>query len=115
MNEAMIEVDDVGKTFGDVVALDGVSLTVPRGAVLGLLGHNGAGKTTLVNVLTTMLPPTSGSARVAGFDVVAQSHEVRARQPQAGDLQRAAAIDHVAAVQPGVQRHRGRCSPASAS
>ncbi|MCT2586879.1 ATP-binding cassette domain-containing protein [Actinophytocola gossypii] len=79
MNDVMIEVDGVGRTFDDVTALDEVSLSVPRGSVLGLLGHNGAGKTTLVNVLTTMLPPTTGSARVAGFDVVAQAHEVRAR------------------------------------
>ncbi|HEY0453938.1 ATP-binding cassette domain-containing protein [Actinophytocola sp.] len=90
MNEAMIEVDGVSKTFGDVIALDGVSLTVPRGTVLGLLGHNGAGKTTLVNVLTTMLPPTSGSARVAGYDVVGQANQVRGRIGLTGQF---AAVD----------------------
>ena len=90
MNEAMIEVDGVSKTFGDVTALDGVSLTVPRGTVLGLLGHNGAGKTTLVNVLTTMLPPTSGSARVAGYDVVGQANQVRGRIGLTGQF---AAVD----------------------
>ncbi|MFD1051346.1 ATP-binding cassette domain-containing protein, partial [Kibdelosporangium lantanae] len=65
----VIEAVDVTKRFGKVTALDGVTITVPRGAVLGLLGHNGAGKTTLVNILTTMFAPTSGTARVAGFDV----------------------------------------------
>nr|BFF00727.1 daunorubicin resistance protein DrrA family ABC transporter ATP-binding protein [Streptoalloteichus tenebrarius] len=62
-----------------MAALDGISLQVPRGTVLGLLGHNGAGKTTLVNILSTVLPPSSGSARVAGHDVVRQGHEVRRR------------------------------------
>jgi ABC-2 type transport system ATP-binding protein len=90
MSETMIEVADVTKTFDDVTALDGVSLTVPRGTVMGLLGHNGAGKTTLVNVLTTMLPPTSGSAQVAGFDVVGGATEVRSRIGLTGQF---AAID----------------------
>jgi ABC-2 type transport system ATP-binding protein len=79
MNDLMIEATGISKTFGDVTALDGVSVQVPRGSVLGLLGHNGAGKTTLVNVLTTMLPPSSGTARVAGFDVVRDGDEVRGR------------------------------------
>ncbi|MEU7525038.1 ATP-binding cassette domain-containing protein [Saccharothrix sp. NPDC042600] len=79
MNDPMIEATDVGKAFGAQKALDGVSISVPKGTVLGLLGHNGAGKTTLVNVLTTMLPPDSGQARVAGFDVVRQAHQVRSR------------------------------------
>jgi ABC-2 type transport system ATP-binding protein len=79
MTDIMIEATDVTRTFGDVTALDGVSIEVPQGTVLGLLGHNGAGKTTLVNVLTTMLPPTSGTAKVAGFDVVRQGDEVRGR------------------------------------
>ncbi len=79
MNDIMIEADEVTKKFGDVTALDGVRIQVPRGSVLGLLGHNGAGKTTLVNILTTMLAPTGGSASVAGFDVVAAGNEVRRR------------------------------------
>ncbi|WP_199442413.1 ATP-binding cassette domain-containing protein [Umezawaea beigongshangensis] len=90
MTGTMIEARDVGKTFGEVKALDGVSLSVPRGTVLGLLGHNGAGKTTLVNVLTTLLPPDSGSARVAGFDVVADAHGVRSRIGLTGQF---AAVD----------------------
>ncbi|SDG19573.1 ABC-2 type transport system ATP-binding protein [Lentzea fradiae] len=90
MTELMIEATDVDKKFGDVVALDGVSVTARKGSVLGLLGHNGAGKTTLVNILTTMLPPTGGSAKVAGFDVVRQSHDVRSRIGLTGQF---AAVD----------------------
>ncbi|MEU4739752.1 ATP-binding cassette domain-containing protein [Actinosynnema sp. NPDC023658] len=90
MDELMIEATDVGKAFGAQKALDGVSIAVPKGTVLGLLGHNGAGKTTLVNVLTTMLPPDSGSARVAGFDVVDRAHQVRSRIGLTGQF---AAVD----------------------
>jgi ABC-2 type transport system ATP-binding protein len=90
MTDLMIEARDVTKAFGDVKALDGVSVEVPRGTVLGLLGHNGAGKTTLVNVLTTLLPPDSGTARVAGFDVVGQAHDVRSRIGLTGQF---AAVD----------------------
>ena len=90
MTELMIEAHEVSKKFGDVTALDGVSVTAKKGSVLGLLGHNGAGKTTLVNLLTTMLPPSSGSAKVAGFDVVRQSHEVRSRIGLTGQF---AAVD----------------------
>ena len=57
------------KRYGDVVALDGVDLAVPTGTVLGLLGPNGAGKTTTVRILTTILRPDAGRARVLGFDV----------------------------------------------
>jgi ABC-2 type transport system ATP-binding protein len=79
VTELMIDAVDVSKTFGAVNALDGVSLSVPRGSVHGLLGHNGAGKTTLVDVLTTLRPPTGGTATVAGFDVVRAAAEVRRR------------------------------------
>ena len=65
----IVVVRDIHKSFGDVRALDGVSLDVERGTVLGLLGPNGAGKTTLVRILTTLLDPDEGSATVAGYDV----------------------------------------------
>jgi sodium transport system ATP-binding protein len=78
----MIEVVGLSKTFRDaagrpVRAVDGVSFTARPGEVLGLLGPNGAGKTTTLRILCTLLKPTAGSARVAGFDVVAQADEVR--------------------------------------
>ncbi|WP_051467752.1 ATP-binding cassette domain-containing protein [Actinomadura oligospora] len=76
--------------FGAVTALDGVDLAVPHGTVLCLLGHNGAGKSTLVDILTTLARPTSGAARVAGFDVVAEAHRVRRSIGVAGQF---AALD----------------------
>jgi ABC-2 type transport system ATP-binding protein len=65
------------KHYGDVKALDGLDLVVPRGAVFGLLGPNGAGKTTAVRILTTLLRPDSGQATVAGFDVRKHPDDVR--------------------------------------
>src|SRR3954468_19378541 len=74
-----IEATGLIKRYDETVALDGVDLDVPRGAVLALLGPNGAGKTTTVRILTTLAEPTEGSARVAGFDVVREAGEVRRR------------------------------------
>jgi len=72
-----------GGVFGPrsepVRALDGLSFQVPRGAIFGLLGPNGAGKTTLLKILSTLLAPTSGQARIEGFDVLARPLEVRRR------------------------------------
>ena len=77
-SDSAVVADSLVKTFkGKVKALDGVSFEIPTGTVLGLLGPNGAGKTTAVRVLTTLLRPDSGSARVAGVDVLA--HPARAR------------------------------------
>lgn len=74
-----IEVVGVTKTFGrSTHALAGVSFSVPTGSVCGLLGHNGAGKTTTINILSTLIRPTSGSAKVAGYDVTHQPAQVRA-------------------------------------
>ena len=72
-----IEADELVKHFGETVAVDGVSFSVPRGSVLGLLGPNGAGKTTTVRMMTTLTTPTSGTARVAGHDVVREPDAVR--------------------------------------
>ncbi|MFJ2399120.1 ATP-binding cassette domain-containing protein [Streptomyces sp. NPDC087843] len=72
-----IHAEGLVKTFGKIRALDGVSLTVPEGTVLGLLGPNGAGKTTAVRVLTTLLRPDAGTATVAGHDVVRDPDLVR--------------------------------------
>ncbi|MGW1031995.1 ATP-binding cassette domain-containing protein [Streptomyces antibioticus] len=72
-----IEVEGLVKRFGDHRALDGVDFTVPAGRILGLLGPNGAGKTTAVRVLSTLLRPDAGRARIFGYDVVKEPHEVR--------------------------------------
>jgi len=74
---AFIEVASVAKTFGKVRALAGVNLEVEPGIVFALLGPNGSGKTTLVKILTTLLRPDTGTARVGGFDVTEQAREVR--------------------------------------
>lgn len=96
MAGAAIEVEDLVKVFAargrePVRAVDGVSFSVARGTIFGLLGPNGAGKTTTLRVLTTLMRPTSGRARVAGYDVVASPLEVRRRiavviQEHAADL-----------------------------
>ena len=75
----MIDVRDLGKRYGDLAALDGATFRVERGDIVGFLGPNGAGKTTTLRVLSTYLVPTSGSASVAGFDVVDAPEEVRRR------------------------------------
>ncbi|MEA2299104.1 MAG: oleandomycin transport system ATP-binding protein [Solirubrobacteraceae bacterium] len=85
-----ILVEDLRRTFGDVVALDGVDLEVEAGIVFGLLGPNGAGKTTLVRILATLLTPTAGRACVLGHDVVADPLGVRRRIGLAGQF---AAVD----------------------
>jgi ABC-2 type transport system ATP-binding protein len=72
-----VEAVDLVKRFGDNVAVDGVSFSVPTGSVLGMLGPNGAGKTTTVRMLTTMSRPTSGTGRVAGHDVQTEPDAVR--------------------------------------
>jgi ABC-2 type transport system ATP-binding protein len=72
-----IEVEDLTKRFGDFCAVDRLSFAVEHGEVFGLLGPNGAGKSTLIRMLTTLLPPTSGAARVNGFDVSRCANDVR--------------------------------------
>lgn len=72
-----IEVEQLTKRFNSFTAVDALSFTVQHGEVFGLLGPNGAGKSTLIRMLTTLLPPTSGAARVNGFDVVRSANDVR--------------------------------------
>jgi len=88
--EAAISARGISKSFGDVQALIDVDLDVDRGTVLGLLGPNGAGKTTLVRILTTLLRSDSGSAQVAGLNVLGQEAELRERIGLAGQY---AAVD----------------------
>lgn len=75
MNE--VEVDKLTKRFGDFVAVDSLSFSVGHGEVFGLLGPNGAGKSTLIRMLTTLVPPTSGTARIRGCDILQDANRVR--------------------------------------
>ncbi len=89
-DEPAVVAEGLVKTYGDVRALDGLDLVVPRGTVLGVLGPNGAGKTTAVKILTTLVPPDSGRARVAGIDVLDRPGQVRRRIGVSGQY---AAVD----------------------
>jgi len=89
--ENEIELRRVAKAYGSLLAVKDVSFSVQKGTVFGLLGPNGAGKTTLVNMLTTLLKPTSGSAFVGGYDVVREAAKVRSLigvVPQENNLDR---------------------------
>lgn len=79
ITSAAIQASGLTRRFGSLTAVDHLSLSVPLGTVFGLVGPNGAGKSTTLKMLTTLLPPSEGSARVAGFDVVARPREVRKR------------------------------------
>jgi ABC-2 type transport system ATP-binding protein len=87
-----IEAIDLVKRFGESTAVDGVSFAVPQGTVMGLLGPNGAGKTTTVRMMTTLTVPTSGTARVAGYDVRAEPAMVRSNMGLTGQ---AATVDEL--------------------
>ena len=89
-NDTIITAENVAKSFGTVKALKGVDLEVRAGTVFGLLGPNGAGKTTMIRILTTLLGLDSGSAQVAGFDVVRDAVRLRAAIGLAGQY---AAVD----------------------
>ncbi|MCK4473582.1 MAG: ATP-binding cassette domain-containing protein, partial [Anaerolineae bacterium] len=69
---AILEVDSLVKKYGDFEAVKGVSFSVEEGEVFGLLGPNGAGKTTVISMLTGIFPPTSGTARIGGYDITTQ-------------------------------------------
>ena len=92
MSPPIIEAADLAKRFGPTVAVDGISLEVPAGSVLGVLGPNGAGKTTTVRILTTLTIPDRGWARVAGHDVVGDPQAV---QRSIGVTAQAATVDEV--------------------
>src|SRR5206468_4985948 len=112
----MIQVDQLTKRYGPVTAIQDVSFSVEKGQIVGFLGPNGAGKSTTMKILSCFMPPTSGTARVAGLDVFAQSLEVRRRigylpenAPLYTELTVAAYLDFVAEIK-GVGRsvRRGR-------
>jgi ABC-2 type transport system ATP-binding protein len=101
----LIEVQDLTKSYGSVTAVDHVSFTVNKGEILGFLGPNGAGKTTTMRILTGYMPATSGTARIAGFDVFEDSLEVRRHigylpeaPPVYPDMTVAAYLDFVARI-----------------
>ncbi|HZZ79284.1 MAG TPA: ATP-binding cassette domain-containing protein, partial [Gemmataceae bacterium] len=73
----MIQVDNITKRYGPIVAVDRISFSVGQGEIVGFLGLNGAGKTTTMRILTSYLPATSGIAKIAGYDVMLQSMQVR--------------------------------------
>jgi ABC-2 type transport system ATP-binding protein len=72
-----IETENLTRRFGELTAVDRLNLIVPRGVIFGFIGPNGAGKSTTINMLISLLPPTSGSARVAGFDIRKEPLEVK--------------------------------------
>ena len=75
--ESIISISQLSKNFGSFTAVDNISFDVKRGEIFGFLGPNGAGKTTTINMLCTLLKPSSGTARIAGYDIDTQPHEVR--------------------------------------
>jgi ABC-2 type transport system ATP-binding protein len=106
----MIEVDHLTKSYGPVAAIRDVSFSVSPGQIVGFLGPNGAGKSTTMRILACFMPASSGAAKVAGYDVFAQSMEVRRRigylpenVPLYTDMRVAAYLDFVAEVK-GVGR-----------
>lgn len=111
----MIVLDGLTKHFGPLVAVDGISMAVRRGEVLGFLGPNGAGKSTTMKMITGFLAPTAGTARVQGFDVTEAPVEVKRRigylpegAPTYGDMTTAAFLDFIAEVRgyEGADRRR---------
>ena len=86
MEPAMIQLDHLIKKFGDLTAVNDVSLTIGRGEFFAMLGPNAAGKTTTIKLLTGLMKPTSGCARIAGFDIQAQPLEARRRMAYVPDF-----------------------------
>jgi ABC-2 type transport system ATP-binding protein len=78
-NSTAIQTHTLTRRYGDLTAVDRLDLTVPKGVIFGFLGPNGAGKSTTINMLTSLLPPTAGTATVAGFDIKKDPLEVKRR------------------------------------
>jgi ABC-type multidrug transport system ATPase subunit len=110
----MIQVENLTKRYGATIAVANLAFSVEKGEVLGFLGPNGAGKTTTMKMLTCYLPPTAGTAKVCGFDILDQSMEVRKRigylperNPLYGDMTVRGYLDfvaHVKGVRPSARR-----------
>ena len=79
MSEPILVAQDLHKAYGDIKAVDGISLQVARGEVFGLLGPNGAGKTTAISMMTGLFPPDSGSITVDGLDLAEETNAVKAK------------------------------------
>jgi ABC-2 type transport system ATP-binding protein len=77
--ENAVEVRQLSRHFGEFVAVDHINFEIPKGEIFGLLGPNGAGKTTTIRMLCGILKPTSGEARILGFDVSRQAEQVKQR------------------------------------
>ena len=109
-----VEVENLTKRFGDFCAVDALNFSVERGEIFGLLGPNGAGKSTLIRMLTTLVPPTSGAARVNGFDIVQAANAVRQSigvipQAMTSDLELSAVENlHIFAKLYGISREQRR-------
>ncbi|MFD2328250.1 ATP-binding cassette domain-containing protein [Cohnella sp. GCM10020058] len=95
-----IEVKDLRKSFGEQMVLGGVDISVPEGQIYALLGPNGAGKTTLINILTTLVAADGGSARIAGYDVAAESGKVKQSISLTGQF---AAVDEMLTAEENLQ------------
>ena len=100
-----IEIIALTKSFGDQIVLDAVDLGIPPGGVFALLGPNGAGKTTMIRILSTLLRADSGTARVAGHDVVQESAAVRAAIGVTGQF---SAVDALMTGEENLRRLDGR-------
>ena len=116
----LIEATGLEKRFGDIVAVDGISLEVKKGEVLGFLGPNGAGKSTTMRMLTGFLAPDAGAARIAGFDVFAEPMQAKRMlgylpegRPLYGDMTVAAFLNFIAEIR-GFDREEARRRVAAA-
>ncbi len=113
--ETTLSVQNIGKHFGSLKAVDDISFTVEKGEVLGFLGPNGAGKSTTMKMLTCFIPPTFGTARVGGFDIIGESLRVRQivgympeNAPAYGEMDVKSFLEFIAEVRGFDGKERGR-------